>query len=58
MRKTKHIYSMGTGGFGPGNATPVAEFTVFVDTEAHDTMLHSGIPITIAGFDCVLARRR
>lgn len=54
MKKVKHIYSMGTGGFGPGNATPVAEFNVFVDAEAYATMLDSGIPITIIGFDVCL----
>lgn len=51
MRNVKHIYSMATGGFGPGNITPVAEFNVFVDAEAFQIMLSSGIPITIAGFD-------
>lgn len=56
MRKTKHIYSMGTGGFGPGNATPVAEFNVYVDAEAYNVMLCSGIPITIAGFDLCLGK--
>lgn len=51
MAKVKHIYTMGTGGFGPGNVTPVAEFNVYVDAEAYKIMLESGIPITIAGFD-------
>ncbi|QEN05698.1 nucleoside hydrolase [Thiospirochaeta perfilievii] len=51
MKKVKHIYSMATGGFGPGNVTPVAEFNVYVDAEAFDIMLRSDIPITIAGFD-------
>lgn len=54
MKKVKHIYSMGTSGFGPGNTTPVAEFNVYVDAEAYDIMLKSGIPVTIIGFDmCV-----
>lgn len=54
MRHVKHIWSMGTGGFGPGNATPVAEFNVYIDADAYAVMLDSGIPITIAGFDlCV-----
>lgn len=51
MCNVKHIYAMATGGFGPGNVTPVAEFNVFVDAEAFDIMLKSGIPITIIGFD-------
>lgn len=51
MSHVKHIWSMGTPGFGPGNATPVAEFNVFIDAEAYSVMLDSGIPVTIAGFD-------
>lgn len=51
MKKVKHIYSMGTSGFGPGNTTPVAEFNVYVDAEAYSLMMKSGIPITIIGFD-------
>ncbi len=54
MRGVKHIYTMGTGGFGPGNTTPVAEFNVYVDAESYDIMLRAGIPLTIIGFDqCV-----
>lgn len=51
MKKVKHIYTMGTSGFGPGNTTPVAEFNVYVDAEAYDIMLKSEIPMTIVGFD-------
>lgn len=54
MKKVKHIYSMGTAGFGRGNTTPVAEFNVYVDAEAYDVMLRSGIPLTIIGFDVCL----
>lgn len=54
MKNTKHIYSMGTSGFGEGNTTPVAEFNVYVDAEAYSIMLNSGIPITIIGFDVCL----
>ncbi len=54
MKTVKRIYSMATGGFGPGNVTPVAEFNVYVDGEAFDIMLNAGIPITIAGFDICL----
>ena len=54
MRRVKHIWSMGTAGFGPGNATPVAEFNVFLDAEAYDALLRSGIPLTVAGFDLCL----
>lgn len=51
MKKIKHIYSMGTSGFGPGNTTPVAEFNVYVDAEAYQVILQSQIPLTIIGFD-------
>lgn len=54
MKKVKHIWSMGTSGFGAGNITPVAEFNVFVDAESYAVMLGSGIPVTIAGFDLCL----
>lgn len=54
MRQVKHIYSMGTTGFGRGNCTSVSEFNVYVDAEAYHIMLNSGIPVTIIGFDvCV-----
>lgn len=54
MKRVKHIWSMGTSGFGAGNITPVAEFNVFVDAESYAVMLGSGIPVTIAGFDLCL----
>lgn len=54
MKKVKHIYTMGTSGFGPGNTTPVAEFNVYVDAEAYSIMLNSGISTTIIGFDVCL----
>lgn len=54
MKKVKHIYSMGTAGFGPGNCTPVSEFNVYVDAEAYHVMINAGIPVTIIGFDVCL----
>ena len=51
MRQVKMIWSMGTAGLGPGNATPVAEFNVYADAPAYKVMLDSGIPITIIGLD-------
>ena len=51
MRKVKHVWSMGTPGFGIGNATPVSEFNVFIDAEAYALMLDMGVPVTIVGFD-------
>lgn len=54
MKKVKHIYTMGTAGFGRGNATPVAEFNVYVDAQAYDIMVNAGIPTTVIGFDVAL----
>lgn len=54
MKKVKHIYTMGTGGFGPGNITPVAEFNVYVDAEAFKILLNASIKLTIIGFDVCL----
>lgn len=51
MKKTKHIWSMGTGGFGLGNSSPYAEFNVYADPESYEVMIKSGIPLTIIGFD-------
>ena len=51
MKKVKMIWSMGTAGLGPGNASPVAEFNVYADAEAYKIMLDSDIPITIIGLD-------
>lgn len=51
MSKVKKIYAMGTGGMGPGNITPVAEFNVYVDAESFKIMVESGIDTTIIGFD-------
>jgi purine nucleosidase len=51
MKKVKRIWSMGTAGLGPGNASPVAEFNVFADADAYKIMLDSGLPVTVAGLD-------
>ena len=51
MKKAKKIWSMGTAGLGPGNATPVAEFNVYADPLAYKEMLDSGLDITIVGLD-------
>ncbi len=51
MKKVKRIWSMGTSGLGPGNASPVAEFNVYNDPEAYKVMLDSGIDISIVGLD-------
>ncbi len=51
MLKVKRIWSMGTAGFGPGNATPVAEFNVYKDAPAYEIMLKLGVPVTVIGLD-------
>lgn len=51
MKQVKMIWSMGTAGLGPGNASPVAEFNIYGDAEAYKIMLDSGIPVTIIGLD-------
>lgn len=51
MKNVKMIWSMGTAGLGPGNASPVAEFNVYADAEAYRIMLDSGLPITVVGLD-------
>ena len=54
MKNVKMIWSMGTAGFGRGNATPVAEFNVYADALAYKTMFNLNIPITVIGFDVCL----
>ncbi len=51
MKKVKRIWSMGTTGYGHGNASPVAEFNVYGDPYAYKVLLDSGIPITVIGLD-------
>lgn len=51
MKNVKMLWSMGTAGLGPGNASPVAEFNTYADPEAYKVMLDSGIDITIIGLD-------
>ena len=51
MKKVKRIWSMGTAGLGPGNASPVAEYNVYSDAQAYKILLDSGLPITVIGLD-------
>lgn len=53
MKLVKAIWSMGTCGLGPGNATPVSEFNVYVDAAAYKRLLDSGIAVNIIGLDAV-----
>ena len=51
MKQVRMIWSMGTSGVGPGNASPVAEFNVYLDAPAYRRMLEFGAPVTIVGLD-------
>ncbi len=54
MKKLKRLWVMGTTGFGPGNATPVAEFNVYIDAEAYQIVFDAELPMTVAGLDLIL----
>jgi purine nucleosidase len=49
--QVRHVFIMGGNGFGPGNVTPVAEFNIYVDAEAAQIVLNSGLPLTFVGWD-------
>lgn len=51
MNRLRSITVMGTGGFGPGNITPVAEANVFTDAESFALLLSLDVPTDILGFD-------
>jgi purine nucleosidase len=51
MKKTREIVIMGGAFDVAGNTGPVAEFNMYVDPEAADRVLHSGIPITLIPLD-------
>ncbi|WP_125154616.1 nucleoside hydrolase [Clostridium rectalis] len=48
--KIQRITLMGGACYG-GNSTPVAEFNIYTDVEAADTVFKSGVPITMVGLD-------
>jgi purine nucleosidase len=49
--RIKSIVLMGGAYFEVGNITPAAEFNIYVDPEAADIVLKSGVPITIMPLD-------
>ncbi len=51
VRKVKHLYFMGGTNQYLGNVTPAAEFNMWVDPEAAKVVLHSGMPMTMVGWE-------
>ena len=49
--RIKEIVMMGGAYFEVGNITPAAEFNIYVDPEAADVVLRSGVPITMLPLD-------
>ncbi|XWX03022.1 nucleoside hydrolase [Aggregatilineales bacterium SYSU G02658] len=47
----QRVTVMGGAGFGRGNVTPTAEFNLYVDAEAAQIVLNSGLPLTFVGWD-------
>jgi len=51
FNRAKRIVLMGGAGFEPGNITPAAEFNIFVDPHAAQSIFESGIEIYMFGLD-------
>jgi len=49
--RIRQIVMMGGGYFEMGNITPAAEFNIYVDPEAADVVLRSGVPIVMIPLD-------
>lgn len=49
--RVRRCVVMGGTGRGPGNITPVAEFNIWVDPEAAQVVLNSGLAIELVGWD-------
>ena len=51
VSRVREIVMMGGAYFEVGNITPAAEFNVYVDPEAADVVMTSGIPVTMLPLD-------
>ena len=51
VERIEEIVLMGGGFFEGGNATPAAEFNIYVDPQAADIVFRSGVPITMVPLD-------
>ncbi len=51
VKKVKHLYFMGGTNQFLGNITPAAEFNMWVDPDAAKVVLHSGMPMTMVGWE-------
>jgi purine nucleosidase len=49
--RIQEIVMMGGGYFEMGNITPAAEFNIYVDPDAADVVLRSGVPVTMLPLD-------
>jgi len=47
----RHCYIMGGAAATLGNVTPAAEYNIWCDPEAAKRVLHSGLPITLLGWE-------
>jgi purine nucleosidase len=50
--RIREIVLMGGGFFEGGNVTPAAEFNIYVDPNAADLVLRSGVPVVMVPLDC------
>lgn len=50
--RIREVVLMGGGFFEGGNATPAAEFNIYVDPHAASVVFDSGAPVTMAPIDC------